>query len=329
MAYWPEMYTNMPITNSGLSHPYNDTPKPKVFGLVSPLDPVMFSPVNEFVEDFVADKTHYRYSPIDVANWLEKFAHVSNKQLKNAEQKILDTNKSEFRRFFIDASAQNALGLFFANKYKAATAFMFFEMNKNLDYLRDAVYYYRLARDSWKDLIDITEEVYISELGFGRFPRIRGHWKDRLPAIEDDLNIMEKLLKDEIGERGSFPTSPSSVSGEWLKPRPESPSFNHCKPEEFIPGKPLEIVISFDSPKIKNVKLHYRHVNQVEDYIMEPMNKENGEWQFSIPDDFTDSDYPLMYFFEISDGLGKAWIYPGYDEDLANQPYFDVQRSRK
>ncbi|MDX1699196.1 MAG: hypothetical protein R3250_01200 [Melioribacteraceae bacterium] len=329
MTYWPEMYTNMPITNSGLFHPYNDTPKPKVFGRVSPLDPVMFSPINEFVEDYISGKTHYRYSPVDIANWLEKFATTSAQELEIASLKTSDSNNPSFRRMEIDVSAQNALGLFFANKFRAATAFMFYELNDNIDYLRDAVYFYRLASDSWKDLIAVTENTYISELGFGRFPHIRGHWKDRLPAIEDDLNIMEQLLIDKIGENGSMPVGPSSASIEWLRLRPPLPPCDHKVPEHFIPGMPIKIEIATDNSQNQSVNLHYRHVNQVEDYKVEVMKKDEGTWQFTIPADFTKSDYPLMYFFEILDDQGNGWIYPGFEENLANQPYFHVQRSKK
>ena len=58
----------MPITDSGLPHPYGDTPSPKVFGRVSPLDPAMFSPVNEFVDELIKGQPSGRYSPADVAN---------------------------------------------------------------------------------------------------------------------------------------------------------------------------------------------------------------------------------------------------------------------
>jgi hypothetical protein len=66
-------------------------------------------------------------------------------------------------------------------------------------------------------------------------------------------------------------------------------------------------------------------VNQVEAYRFETMTEKNGVWRFTIPGEFTDSDYPLMYFFELQDKGGQAWIYPGFASDLANQPYFHIQ----
>src|ERR1019366_4430326 len=41
-AFWPELYTNMPVVLDSEKSPYGDTPEPKCFGTVSPLDPRLF-----------------------------------------------------------------------------------------------------------------------------------------------------------------------------------------------------------------------------------------------------------------------------------------------
>ena len=46
-AFWPEMYTNQPMIPGTEKPPYGDTPEPKVFGTVSPLDPRLFATVVE------------------------------------------------------------------------------------------------------------------------------------------------------------------------------------------------------------------------------------------------------------------------------------------
>lgn len=328
MTYWPEMYTNMPITNSGIPHPYGDTPSPKVFGRVSPLDPAMFSPVNEFVDDLMNGVPSPRYSAVDVAQCLENFATTSKNQLSIAKQKVFDVNEASFRRVFIDASVQNELGMFWAQKLRATVAYTLYEKKSDLDYLRDAVYFYRSARDAWKTIIELTKDVYVEELGFGRFPHIRGHWSDRLPAIDQDLGYMEKMLRSKIGGSVSFPDHPSSSASDWLRLRPQMPKCQHDVPKHFIPGESIEIVLNSESAEMKTVKLHYRHVNQVEAYNILPMTKKNKTWSYSIPGDFTDSQYPLMYFFEFQDASGNGWFYPGFNEDFANQPYYSVLRAK-
>ncbi len=326
MTYWPEMYTDMAIADTSLRHPYGDTPSPKVFQMVSPLDPVMFSPVNEFVEDFIKKQAHARHSPIEVANWLEGFANVSQQKIALAQKLVPNAASPTFRRVKIDVAVHNGLGLFFANKLRAAVAYDLFQKRGDVDSLRDAIRFYRLARRAWAGIVDRTRGVYVEKLDFGARNEIRGHWSDRLPNIEKDLAFMEQILKDKTGQTLPVQDGPSPAAAAWLKIRPTKPNCKHNVPTQFYMGKPLDIAISTTS-QVKNVKLHYRHVNQVEVYQVESMADHRGTWRHSIPGEFTDSAFPLMYFFELQDDAGHAWLYPGFEPDLANQPYYAVRRA--
>jgi hypothetical protein len=329
MTYWPEMYTNMPIADRTLSHPYGDTPRPKVFGRVSPLDPAMFSPFNEFVDTLIEGKVSGRYSPADVANWLEGFVKVSKEQLSLAKARVPDTQDPSFRRVFIDVKIHNGLGMFFAQKFRAAIAYGLYEEKNDLESLRDAVYFYRAARQAWVDIIKYTKGIYVDKLGFGHRPHIRGHWADRLPAIDQDLTYMEKQLQEK--ENGSVArlAGPSQAAAVWLQPRPARPPCEHPLPTRFHPGQPLDIKLNSKSPELQTVKLYYRHVNQVEAYQIQTLTRENGTWRGTIGGDFTDSRYPLMYYFELFNARGNAWLYPGFEPDLANQPYYHVQQRNR
>jgi hypothetical protein len=53
----------------------------------------------------------------------------------------------------------------------------------------------------------------------------------------------------------------------------------------------------------------------------------DGAYHSAIPADYTESQYPLLYYFEVHEASGSG-IYPGFDKDLANQPYFLVRSSR-
>ena len=74
--YWPEIYTNQSIVVENAKDPYNDTPSPKCFGTVSPLDPEMFAGIDEYVDHMASAK----YSPLEVAGWLEDLAAVESTQ---------------------------------------------------------------------------------------------------------------------------------------------------------------------------------------------------------------------------------------------------------
>ena len=85
-SFWPEINTNMPIVIGSEPSPYSDTPEPKCFGTVSPLDPQTFSTVEEHAGDLLAGSMNPKYSPIDVAQWLEDSAAAASDALDAARR---------------------------------------------------------------------------------------------------------------------------------------------------------------------------------------------------------------------------------------------------
>jgi hypothetical protein len=80
------------------------------------------------------------------------------------------------------------------------------------------------------------------------------------------------------------------------------------------------------------VRLRYRHVNQAETYRVADMEaagqgRDAAVYQATIPGEYTDSAYPLEYFFELRGGTGTAWLYPGFNAELSNQPYFLLRQA--
>jgi hypothetical protein len=64
----------------------------------------------------------------------------------------------------------------------------------------------------------------------------------------------------------------------------------------------------------------------MERYESAAMEIADGVCRASIPDGYTDSPYPLQYYFEFREEPDKAWLYPGFTASLANQPYFVLRR---
>jgi hypothetical protein len=91
------------------------------------------------------------------------------------------------------------------------------------------------------------------------------------------------------------------------------------------PGQPLEIEISF-AKKPAVVRLYYRHVTHAERYETAEMAATGNRCRAVVPSTYTDSPYPLQYYFEIEQGPDSATLYPGFGADLTNQPYFVVRR---
>jgi len=62
-SYWPEVYLNHSLVDAEHPGPYTDTPTPKVFGAVSPLDPQLFARINDFADELLKGERSGMYSP--------------------------------------------------------------------------------------------------------------------------------------------------------------------------------------------------------------------------------------------------------------------------
>ena len=57
------------------------------------------------------------------------------------------------------------------------------------------------------------------------------------------------------------------------------------------------------------------------------MERKASVYVANIHADYTESAYPLQYYFEMKTIAGPALLYPGFSKDKINQPYFVVRRS--
>ena len=108
--------TNMPIVMGSEPSPYSDTPEPKCFGTVSPLDPQIFSTIAEHVSDLLAGKPNPKYSPVEVAQWMEDCVAASSSALTEARQKVATPTSAEFRRMEEDVLIQSGAGQLFCGQ---------------------------------------------------------------------------------------------------------------------------------------------------------------------------------------------------------------------
>src|SRR5262249_46036350 len=151
------------------------------------LDPVLFSRIEDFADEVLKGTRSGKYSPLDVARWLEGFAARAEEHLARAEKQGRKPDAPAFQRLAIDVRAQGALGRFFAGKLRAGVGYALYQRTGDRAVLEEAVKHYRAACDAWKKLVVETQKPYRGDLTFGRDPWLCGHWKDRLAAIEADL----------------------------------------------------------------------------------------------------------------------------------------------
>jgi len=329
--YWPELYANMPIVE-GLPNHYVDTAEPKRFGNVSPLDPETFASVEEHVAEIVSGRPSGRYSPVDVARRLDGWADAAERHLAEAER-VGDAAAPALRRLAVDVRIQAALGRFWAAKLRAAVGYALHKRTGDRAALAAAVEEYRRARGAYARAAEVGQ-VYKADLTFGPEPFLRGHWADRLAAIDQDVAAMAAEL--EAADRvpvstGPTPRPPAGEGGgatslrDVLAQERHEIALAHTPPTSFQPGAPLRLEAR---AAVARAVLHYRRVTQAERFRAVELAPADGALAAEIPADYADSPYPLQYFFELHTPEGSASRWPGLGPELDGQPYVVVRRGR-
>lgn len=326
---WYELPTNMPIVEGSEPSPYGDTPSPKIFGTVSPLDPQMFSTVAEYAGSLARQEASAKYSPIEVARWIEQCVENAKHSLNTALRTAKARNGSAFRRIEEDVLIQIGLGMFFANKLRSAVLYEMFQHSHETNPGDEAIEHYEKARDAWAAMAERAKNVYRANISYGSIPKRSGHWLDRLPGIDTDLAAMMEKVQQNKTEVIS-PRTPATTAD--LSTREKAVSMvnsSHTPPKEFAPGEPLVlrfVVFGREGGQVRAVRLRYRHVDQAERWTAVDASGRDGAYTAAIPAEYTRSEFALEYYFDLEGGTGVEWMYPGFNETLSNQPYFTVCR---
>ena len=328
-TYMPEIYTNQPMVDAALPSPYGDTPSPRVFGYVSPLDPQMFSSIEEYVGEALDGKRSGKYSPSEVAQWLDTLSDSAERHLARALKADDSPPDAQLRRVVVDVTLEAGLGRFFAAKLRSGVLYSLYRRTSSRAALEESVREYGRARAIWSQFAHFARGVYVSDITIGPLPHQRGHWLDRLPAMDADLAEMRRELASAgvAAPSGAVgrPT-PSELLSDAHSP---APVLHHSPPERFVPGKPLRLAIAAGhGAPLDSSLLFYRHVNQAEEYSVAALTRRGDELEAIIPAAYTASEYPLQYFFELRDGTGTPRRFPGFTSEVGNQPYFVVPAYR-
>ena len=315
-AYWPEIYWNQSMIDTADKSPYSsDTLAPKVFQNASPVDPQLFLTMDQTAALFLGGEPNGKYSMLEVAQWLEDYATEANRHMTQ----VGTPTSPDVRRAAIDVRIQAGLGQFFAAKFRAGVLFGFHEKAGDVRSLEEALKAYRTARAHWVRVVDSAKGVYAADLSASDRFSERGAWADKLDSIDADI---KRLEGKRAGARASDPKLEAAVSAILSKPTRQSVQCRHQCPTGFKPSEPLRLTIGMDGEEVSSVHLHYRQVNQAERYQKAEMTSSGSEYRAEIPQTYTDSPFPLQYYFEIKSAANKAWLYPGFNADRTNQPYF-------
>jgi hypothetical protein len=223
----------------------------------------------------------------------------------------------------VDVSIQAGLGRFFAAKFRAGVLYRIGERTGERTAFAEAVKQYRVARAAWAEVASRAKGVYLADITVGEHPQLRGHWLDRQPAIDVDIASMEKKL-DDAKPGGPDPRVRAAIQAALGHPRRTAPPCHHTPPSRFRPGEPLTIELSTETTPA-GVGLFYRHVDQAERFQSCEMEAHDNRYRATIPADYTNSPYPLEYYFEMREHLVSASLYPGFNATLSSQPYYVVR----
>jgi len=329
-SYWPEMYQNMSIVHEAPYLPYGyELAKPARFGTVGSCDPQFFMSPRDFAEAVYGGAAIRRIAPLTWANWLDELAATAQAELVYAEG-LAGEAGIEFRRLATDVTIMVGIGKFFADKVRAAVLWEYYLLSGEVQAAHEAVDHYFNGRCAWRLAAQACQEVYVADITYGPHPWLRGRWDDRLPAIDRDIADMAARLRED------YPSDPEdgepSVPGESARgaahlarlrnwSSPQRHPCRHRVPASFTRGAEVELTCAPLGASPRSVYLHYRHVNQAETWRCAEMVWDGDGYKARIPGSYTDSPFPLQYYFEVEDGA-CALFHPGLEDSLSNVPYF-------
>jgi len=318
--YWPEMYVNMSIVENGPNRePYSDTPTPRRFGTVSPLDPQLFCSIEEHAEAIASGTPSAKYSPIEVADALDALAIAARTHLEAARSARTGPVTPAFQRAAIDIVVLAGLGRFFAHKLRAGVGYALFDRTKSAGLLQGAIAWYESARTSWAEVVDRTRETYAPDVSYGIGWFQRGHWSDRLAAIDKDIEAM----RAKASAATPAPALPRFAEAVTRAPARAGFAIAHTPPPEVARGAALALQLNVtgdDRPL--SVRCLYRRTHQALAWESATMTATGGRWQVSLPAALTDSAFPVQYYFELLSPAGRPALYPGFNATWSNTPYF-------
>ena len=321
-AYWPEVYWNQPIVRESDPNPYTDSPSPKTFQNVSPLDPQLFSRMSDCAEELLRGRPSGKYSPVEVSRWLEDLALQGEQDLRRAGY----LGPLDWRRTAIDIELLIGLGRFFAAKFRSGVLYSIHERTGDRLALEAAIRTYRTARSAWADVARRARGVYADDLSASDKISNRGAWLDRLPAIDADIARMEDRLAR--ASRSKEPGVAAAIAAALGRQPRAAVVCDHQPPPRFRPGEELPLEMRHPGrARPSSVILYYRHVNQAVRFQTLQMTADGDSYRAVIPAQYTDSMYPLLYYFQLTYNPGLVSLYPGFSEDFLNQPYFVVPRA--
>lgn len=317
--YWPEIYTNLGLIDGSGKRAYAfDMEGPVRFGNAPTFNSALFATAREYAELLLVGGQSHRYTPLDVADWLEEMAEGCEHALTEARS-AADWGRAEVQRIMTDVAILAGMARHFAEKFRAACWAELFVASKASALIEPMLDHARRAVLAWEGIAAISRDLYHDDITYGPQSWLRGSWHDRLPEMRAELLDLEAIRG--YGGTESVPaTAATEAAITALKARrpTRAEPLDLGAGRRFAAGEavPVSVATTADAAPL----LHYRHVNQAERWRSVSMERRGDGFAAEIPADYTQSDYHLQYFVSFSRG-GASVLVPGLADNLANEPY--------
>jgi hypothetical protein len=318
--YWPEVYTNLPLVEGSGRRAYSfDMEGPVRFGNAPTFDSSLFATAREYAELLLAGKPSHRYTPLDVADWLEEMAEGCELEVLKAKATSSFATPA-VQRIVTDVQICGGIARFFAERFRAACWAELFIATKVSALIEPVLDHARRSLMAWRTIADVSRDLYHDDLTYGPQSWLRGSWHARLPEMAAEILDLESLRG--AGRHESVEADEQTKAAvEALKSRRPvvAAALGVRAPSAFTAGTPVTVRVEEEVDEAP--VLHYRHVNQAERWKSATMTRDGGGYAATIPGDYTDSRFHLQYFVSSRRG-GRSVLSPGLREDLSNEPYY-------
>ncbi|HYZ60948.1 MAG TPA: hypothetical protein VE650_00725 [Acetobacteraceae bacterium] len=322
--YWPEIYTNIPVGTLGSRAYFRDMDPPVRFGNAPTFDPQLLSNPREYAASLYDGTPDRRYSPLDVADWLDALAAATGSALAEIAGGAARFTP-EVRRIALDAGVLAGIARFFAAKFRASVWTELYVLAGATTMLYEAQAWLQRGAQAWEGIVRLTEDVYPEDLTYGPQSWLRGSWQTRLHDIRDEATDLQSMRS--YGPHETVPPDARAQAAmAALTTRRPVRSLGGVvdAPADFAAGEPLRVEIAVEPGA--EAMLHYRHVNQAERWQAAPMAVSAGRASATIPAEYTNSAYHLQ-FYVTTVLQGDVVIAPGLAPTLDNEPYLTARNT--
>ena len=323
IRYWTEMNTGWAIfkENNLNKEMHYDWQENITYGTSEPSDHGLFYAIDRYAKDLTDNDLKGKYSPLQVAQWLEELACSTGLLVKEAE-KVGGESCAELKAMLVDFSMLCDFAEYHADKMRAALAVELWNIKKAPELLADAKIYLNRALTHWKALSEKGLENYYHDLDYstaGTLTR-RGTWNDMTCEIEADCKTLDELISEGCAQLSEEPSG--QIESVYLPP--ECRVMFADLPDWAPVGEDIRIDVAVSG--LWNAgsapTLHYRYTNQTAGlYKTMPMKKSPDGYTAVIPAEFVIPEWDIQVYITVQERSGACTIFPGIYHPIYPHPF--------